>query len=408
MMSLPLVILIPLGILLLPILFALALTVAVVLLAAFIASGGFFFAVANEVAYGRLPAFMLLFALGVALVLIPLCLAIIFGIIRFFRRSAKSQPAKAKSVAATSTKSEKTEAADSKTSDPKPTAQTKSTAGAPKPASHHVLTAVACFGLACIVGSFIISALTHSPFWPAFRGSFMVQAADHREQTFLAGEVSQVVVRTHNEPIIVRADATATEITVRYAEITDRRTVALSLTDGVLTIREQTDYPWFNFTIYAEPTQIEVIVPTSQYVECSPIPICIMDSVDFAPGYDLTTDNGHITLNGLISGELTAFTSNGRVELTDVIASGITARTSNGRITLTALDAAVIRLTTSNGIIEGSFASAISAYQKDLRTSNGRITLNGERQGDRYTSETGQYILEATTSNGRIDFTFAK
>jgi hypothetical protein len=378
-----LVVLIALLIFLVPIAFGLIVSIACVLLSVILVSGGFFFVVANEVAYNRMPPFMLLFAFGLALMAIPLVIMAIRGIARgiaYLVEQGRNQiiiakgekPKKKSSVKAakTSAKSEKSDA-------PAPRKQ------------QIVLPILAALGLACVVGSFVVSAVSRQPFWPALSNSSWFQRAEQKEATFTPSDISRIVVDVNNEPIIVRADTTATVVTVRYSDIPDNKTTELSLQDGVLTIGENRHYRLMNFGFFAESSQIEIIVPSNRIIT-----------------YSLETNNGRIIVDGVRTWDLTAVTSNGRIELTDVESDRLDVKTSNGRIVLTRLSSKDTRLKTSNGAIEGSVFGNLDEFDLTLKTSNGRVTVNGEHFDDDHTQTGGDHPFTATTSNGKIDLEF--
>lgn len=372
-----LLILIPVVLIVAPIILGLFTAVAAILFSILVASGGLFFVVANEVANNRMPAFMLLFAFGIALILIPLVLLAVRGSVYGTKKAIAFGKTKASEVSGKkASKSKKAKQDDEpETSEPKKT--------------RLVLPVLMCVGVVCVIGSVTISALTRQPFWPAFQDSFLFQRADQKQAVFATDDIQKIIVDVHNEPIIVRVDSNASEVIVRYSDITNHKAIQAELQNGTLSVREDRNYRWVNFAFYIEPTEIEVIIPA-----------------DLLAAYDLETNNGRVTLDGVVSTELVAKTSNGVIELRQVNSDKVDVRTSNGRIAISGLASENIKLKTSNGRIEGSVNGDKADYNLTLKTSNGHVSINGERFGNSHTSSGGSFPLEATTSNGSINLEF--
>jgi hypothetical protein len=373
-----LLVLIPVALVVAPIILGLFTAVAAILFSIIVASGGLFFVVANEVANNRMPAFMLLFAFGIALIFIPLVLMAIRGSVG----GAKKAIAYGKVKAAEINNSGKKPAKNKKTKpDEMPESHPKKT--------RFILPGLIGLGAACVVGAITISALSRQPFWPALQDSFLFQRAERKHVQFTAADVQKIIVDVHNEPITVRVDSNVSEVNVHYSDIADRKAIQVELSDGALTVREDRNYRWVNFAFYVEHTEVEIVVPAN-----------------FLATYDLDTSNGRIVADGITTDELLANTSNGRVELLNVEAKKVDIKTSNGRIVLSKLASENVRLKTSNGRIEGSVDGSKSDFNFNLKTSNGRVELNGEDFDNSHTSSGNKFPFEAITSNGRIELTF--
>lgn len=124
--------------------------------------------------------------------------------------------------------------------------------------------------------------------------------------------------------------------------------------------------------------------------------------------------NGDVEL--LHVGAVDVATTSGGIELTDVTGT-VKARTSNGEITGSGLrGGGAVQATTSNGAVDLTFAEAADVT---ARTSNGAIKLavpsasyrvstttgNGHRKIGVADEQNGKYRLDLTTDNGPIEVT---
>lgn len=135
--------------------------------------------------------------------------------------------------------------------------------------------------------------------------------------------------------------------------------------------------------------QIKVAFPRRLFVRQA-VAFDILVPRDWIGQVSLKTSNGAIVVEG-VNGDVHLWTSNGRIEVHDH-AGRLTAHTSNGRIDLTQVDTA-LQATTSNGRI--TIREAVLRGNGEVRTSNGRITLEGTYHG------TADYSIRS--SNGTIE-----
>ncbi|MCL2371691.1 DUF4097 domain-containing protein [Candidatus Saccharibacteria bacterium] len=355
----------PMLLALIPALIGLIVAAAAAVLSLFLAPAIFFFFIANEVAHDRMPAFTLLFALGIALLVIPLVIMAVRAIVCGIKNIANDGDNKAKKDKADESPSR----------------------------SRFILPTIAGLGLAAIIGSVTISALTHQPFWPALTGNLSLERPEQQEVVNTSPhEITNIAVHLSNSAITIRTDDQATEVSVRHHNIPEHMTVHTELNYGTLNVHQTyfNRWPRFNFfNLRFQTPHVEIIVPA-----------------DFVVEYLLETRNGRITINGIQADALIATTSNGAIDLNHVAANRVDMRTSNGRITFTELESQNIQLNTSNGRIEGSVYGNLSDFRTNLRTRNGRIMVNGENRGTNFTSADGRNSFDASTSNGRIEVTF--
>jgi hypothetical protein len=106
------------------------------------------------------------------------------------------------------------------------------------------------------------------------------------------------------------------------------------------------------------------------------------------------TSNGPITARGSL-GQLDLNTSNGPITI-DGGRGSIDAETSNGPVDITADDAVVVGRT-SNGPVR--FSGSLAQGRSEMRTANGTIAVT--------LPPDAQFVVDATTSNGKIHSDFA-
>lgn len=116
-------------------------------------------------------------------------------------------------------------------------------------------------------------------------------------------------------------------------------------------------------------------------------------TVDLAAGVAVTgkTSNGAVSLTGV--GEVEVRTSNGRITL-DGASGPVGARSSNGAIEVTLATPQDVRAETSNGAITVTVPEG--SYQVSAQTGNGRQDI------DIANDPSGTHQLDLTTSNGSI------
>ena len=119
------------------------------------------------------------------------------------------------------------------------------------------------------------------------------------------------------------------------------------------------------------------------------------------------TTNGRIIANN-VSGDSVIFTTtNGHIEAIMVQGETIDFTTTNARISLDDLNGTWIELRNSNGRIEGTIIGSLDDFQQDIRTTNGRITIDGENMGSsiRHTGDR-EKNLNIRTTNSHINLNF--
>jgi DUF4097 and DUF4098 domain-containing protein YvlB len=121
-----------------------------------------------------------------------------------------------------------------------------------------------------------------------------------------------------------------------------------------------------------------------------------------AANYDLQTSTGSIEISNITGSDLDADVSTGRITASNLNLTGdLALNTSTGDIILSQFVADSIKLSTSTGEMKVTVQS-LSLYNFDLKTSTGKVYVDGDNQGTRHTSSSGTVDLDAIASTGDI------
>ncbi|MDO9628768.1 MAG: DUF4097 family beta strand repeat-containing protein [Acholeplasmataceae bacterium] len=121
-----------------------------------------------------------------------------------------------------------------------------------------------------------------------------------------------------------------------------------------------------------------------------------------AVDFNLSTSTGAIQITGITGRDLKVGVSTGRVTATDVTLTGkIDLTTSTGDLILSDFTANSVILYTSTGEIKVT-VNTLNLYKLDLKTSTGKVVVDGNNQGNRHTTSLGSIDLKATASTGDI------
>lgn len=133
-----------------------------------------------------------------------------------------------------------------------------------------------------------------------------------------------------------------------------------------------------------------------------------LTDVDSSNDITLNTSNGSVIFKQVTAKDLIDMrTSNGSINLDNVNSSIINGHSSNGRIVFDSLKATDITFRTSNGRIEGNVVGENKDYAKYMRTSNGHVTIDGNRVDKTYQADRDKnQKVDLSTSNGSIDLEF--
>ena len=246
-----------------------------------------------------------------------------------------------------------------------------------------------------------------------------------REESFDAAAVTRIVVEDQNRPVRVRA-LTSSDIRVNYYE-GHHEGYTLTLADGTLTVRSQSEGRWYDrfLTLYDTTEAVLTIYMPPDFsgeldLQTSNDSIEV-ENLSQVAALRLRTDNDAITVravsvrgdavlcsaNGPVTaeeitctGNLTLTSSNAALTVAEVSCTALDLQTSNGMITCTGLSRTVQRVTaeTSNASVTGSIAGEKEEFTIRAQTSNSRSYLENRSGGSRE--------LDISTSNGIIDFHF--
>jgi len=127
----------------------------------------------------------------------------------------------------------------------------------------------------------------------------------------------------------------------------------------------------------------------------------VISDVD-ADNFGLSTSTGSIQLSNLSAKNIDAEVSTGRITASAInLTDELILSTSTGDIILSDFVAVSISLSTSTGEMRVT-VSALNLYNFDLKTSTGKVYVDGDNQGNRHTTSSGTVDLDATASTGDI------
>lgn len=238
--------------------------------------------------------------------------------------------------------------------------------------------------------------------------------------------------------------ATEDKITINYVETEDKK-IEITENSGTLKLTSERTFKVRFFSLDFSPEKIEVFVPESLLLRYNlktsngriKIDNLTMNTLDAKTSNGsvevnnvnvlettyVKTSNGKLIFNNVETKDLTGITSNGRamldrvnvlngsiessngsVELSRVQSTRFLVDTSNATIKLNNVSGKVLNFDTSNGKVEGSLNINISDYQRNLKTSNSSITINGQKYDTTIIdTEEKEYKLTIKTSNGKVD-----
>ena len=277
-------------------------------------------------------------------------------------------------------------------------------------------------GLICI--GMLIAAFN---FQTLFKPFYNESEFDKKEY-YVEADLSKLVVDTDNEAVrIIPYEGKSLKIT--YFEDKDNEYIITENSDIVtLKKKEVINFFYFSFNFNFKMPDILIEVPAdlklaydikSDNSKIELANITISDSVfktsngsmSFASveadNLNCKTSNGRIKLNNTAAAKVNLKTSNGGIHLVNVNADSVIATTSNGKIELSNLASPLIDLKNSNGRIYGTIVGDETDYQKQLSTSNGKITIDGyEYEKNVNELHPASNMLKAKTSNGSINIDF--
>ena len=116
----------------------------------------------------------------------------------------------------------------------------------------------------------------------------------------------------------------------------------------------------------------------------------------------LETETGNITMTNLTATLLSADTATDNIALINSAISGaVTLSTNTGNITVTNTTGTGFDLTSDTGNIRYTSTTSVD-LRYDLRTTTGKVLVNGDDQGSKHSTSTGTILLKAKTTTGNI------
>ena len=275
-----------------------------------------------------------------------------------------------------------------------------------------------------------------------------------KEKNIIPSEDFKIILNSSNQNISIVATERS-DIHIEYYDADDDY-YEFTETDNSITIKNKVKIRWFDFTFFSPNIRIEVPIDFFINYDVSSSNGSIEIFGTGLPGMDLSlneskfkTSNGKIISKNLFSNEkIELVTSNSRIEVinsdindiyvktsngtiefknskADIIngktsnskiiidhvetSNYINFETSNGRIELNSLNAKDIKLKTSNAKIEGSIIGDYDDFDKDIKTSNGRIYVNETEYSNKINSNNSkENKLNIKTSNSKINLEFIK
>jgi len=259
-------------------------------------------------------------------------------------------------------------------------------------------------GLVCL--SIVLSGFNFTKLFEPYRDGLF---GDKQRVVLSAENMESITVDITNGNVII-IPTTEDTITITYFDSRISRHT-LNQTDNSITLTQKNnnilffigfDFRFMNVVTIEVPEELVLglnITTVNAKIEVSDLTV---NESRFR------TTNGSITISDLVSEDYIELrTINGKLNAENIAASSFSMITTNGRITADRIDAYTISLTSTNGRISGSVIGDADDFQKEMRTTNGSITVNGATYGNRLIDSTKRdRQLIARTTNGSIEFNF--
>jgi hypothetical protein len=225
---------------------------------------------------------------------------------------------------------------------------------------------------------------------------------------------TKIIVQGINRKIIV-VPTLETEITLEYYE-SEKDYFEYSDSNGIIHLKNKVKWPqvWL-FPNWLSPhiTVVTVYIPESfsGNIELSSTNGAI-EATDLPQinSIKASTTNGSVSFKRLdVLTNLFANTTNGNVLIEDSIVVGsIDAGTTNGQVSSTRNTSNTILLESTNGAIVVQQRGVKETYKIDVRTTNGKIRLDGLIIGSQVLNSSQTSLIKARTTNGNITISFSE
>jgi len=190
------------------------------------------------------------------------------------------------------------------------------------------------------------------------------------------------------------------EIKLDHETVTTHKNLVLDSNTGSIYVKNAIIDSFHGDVDTGAITLINVTVDGNVYAKSSTGKVTL--NTVTANNIDLSTSTGSIEITNMIANDLDANVSTGRITASELDLSGdLVLKTSTGSIILSRFVADSIKLSTSTGEMKVTVQS-LALYNFDLKTSTGKVYVDGNNQGTRHTTSSGTIDLDATASTGDI------
>ena len=219
--------------------------------------------------------------------------------------------------------------------------------------------------------------------------SFAVNYDNHTTSTSASYNEAQEQVSAFKS---LKIDVSAADVTVAYGisyGFYDDQKLKMETQDDTFVVTSKNEDGFFGVGfLWQESQYVKITVPQDTKLE----------------DVYIHTSAGDIQLSEVTCKKLDAKSSAGDVTLTGNRIESGKITSSAGDIQFTDLDTDDLEIHASAGNAEGSLAQPLDAYNLDLKTSSGEITVDHKEQGNKYTTTAdGNKTLKVKLSAGDVD-----
>ena len=282
-------------------------------------------------------------------------------------------------------------------------------------------------GLVLLVASLVVAEITKTSMLESWK-SYSQENYSKTEKSIDSTDIKKITLKSTNDQVKVVSSEAKEPIKIEYY-ISDNVSFDIDVVDGELIINKQDKlkWQWFSFGFWFDQSVV-LYIPSdtefSYYLKTSNGSIEVSDintkklqvltsngliglnNITAGGEVLIETSNAKIDIQGLIAKGLDVSTGNGLISLENVSVDQVKAETSNGKIEFKSLKSDDINIGTSNGWVGGSIIGQVDDYRKDIKTSNGSISINDIEYGKLIDPGNGTKTLKVTASNAviKIDF----
>jgi DUF4097 and DUF4098 domain-containing protein YvlB len=223
---------------------------------------------------------------------------------------------------------------------------------------------------------------------------------------------TKITIEAVNRKVIISPTAES-EIKINYYE-SDKDFFIYTEKDGEISLKNKvlSPYVWiFPTWVSPEINTITIELPDTFVGELKLISTngnIEIRNISSLEQVSMTTTNGSVVVKNInIIANIFAASTNGLITFEDnVIEGNLYASTTNGTITLKNNDCDAISVSTSNGNVNITHPGLKDDYKIDVRTTNGKITLDGLKISSQVLNINKTSSIKARTTNGSISIDF--